>query len=290
MPVDYEVCNRINVAGVLMDIHPDNLWVEYGTFVSDEAGREPDVSVRCVAAGSIKKPAGKIVSDGHYQWIAHADDQHRISVAYSRANEFYRPEVLVSSTREWKNVSIKYKDNCSQTRFDVGTALGAVVFASKLLFLNGLVIHASAIKLNGRAIVLSAPSGTGKSTQAKLWATHRGVTILNDDTPCLRVENGEVQAYGTPWCGSKNIFVNDSAPVSAIVVLEQGKENVVRKLSAEETVSRFLPRCFLPYHDTQFMKAALAIFEKVISRVPVYLYSCRPDSSAVDYLEEQLAL
>ena len=46
-----------------------------------------------------------------------------------------------------------------------------------LLQHGGLLLHASLIKFNEKAVAFAGPSGVGKSTQAELWHTHMGAEI-----------------------------------------------------------------------------------------------------------------
>lgn len=55
-----------------------------------------------------------------------------------------------------------------------------------LLSRQGLLLHASFIRWQDRGILFSAPSGTGKSTQADLWVRHRGAEVINGDRAALR--------------------------------------------------------------------------------------------------------
>src|SRR5574344_200786 len=57
---------------------------------------------------------------------------------------------------------------------------------------NGFFLHCSCLELNNHAFIFTAPSGTGKSTHTALWRKHFGksVTMINDDKPIVRLENG----------------------------------------------------------------------------------------------------
>lgn len=61
------------------------------------------------------------------------------------------------------------------------------VFASlfalerRMLQKDSFILHSAYIRHRGRAILFSAPSGTGKSTQASLWAQYAGAEIINGD-------------------------------------------------------------------------------------------------------------
>ena len=49
-----------------------------------------------------------------------------------------------------------------------------------------VILHSSFISRQGEGILFTAPSGTGKSTQADLWKRHEeGVTIINGDRSIL---------------------------------------------------------------------------------------------------------
>src|SRR5699024_19054 len=70
-----------------------------------------------------------------------------------------------------------------------------------LLSRQGLLLHASFIRWQARGILFSAPSGTGKSTQADLWVRHRGAEVINGDRAALRRSAGRWRAYGLPYAG-----------------------------------------------------------------------------------------
>ena len=106
----------------------------------------------------------------------------------------------------------------------------------KLLEENIILFHCSAIEIDGKALLFTAPSGTGKSTHTRLWREVFGdrVTMINDDKPLLFIPkntNGEmsdnVKVYGTPYAGKDGLQTNTSASVSAIIVLHQAKENTI---------------------------------------------------------------
>ena len=89
----------------------------------------------------------------------------------------------------------------SEQKMPFEGSAGEVLFRTSLLCCDGIVIHSSAIELDGNGILFSAPSGTGKSTQANLWREHKGAVVLNGDRPALRTLDGSVYVYGTLWSG-----------------------------------------------------------------------------------------
>lgn len=159
-----------------------------------------------------------------------------------------------------------------------------------LMALNRRVIlHSSYIAWKGKGIVFSAPSGTGKSTQAELWRRHRpGTEIINGDRSILTCERGVPEVYGLPLCGSSGIAVNKSFPLGAVVVLRQAKTNTVRRLGVREAVSLIYSECGLSLWDRDAAANVLDVVSEIAESVPVYCLSCLPHSSAVDVMERAL--
>lgn len=87
----------------------------------------------------------------------------------------------------------------------LGEALSSmlrILYAQAALVRDAVSVHASCVSLEGRGYLFLGRSGTGKSTHARRWMeAFPGCRLLNDDNPVLRVEDGTVTAYGTPWSG-----------------------------------------------------------------------------------------
>ena len=118
------------------------------------------------------------------------------------------------------------------------------VFASlfalerRMLQKDSFILHSAYIRHRGRAILFSAPSGTGKSTQASLWAQYAGAEIINGDRALLQKVQDCWMARGWPVCGTSGICQNADARLSAVVLLRQAKKNAVRRLSRGEAFLR----------------------------------------------------
>ena len=143
-----------------------------------------------------------------------------------------------------------------------------------------LLLHASLVEVDGRAVAFTASSGTGKSTQADLWAAHLGATIMNGDRAFLRRCGDGWVAYGSPWAGSSPYVRNLSAPLAAVVALEQAPENAIRRIRGPELVGRLYNNLRYPLWDEGATACSLASFDALAREVPVYLLSCRPDVEA----------
>ena len=152
-----------------------------------------------------------------------------------------------------------------------------------------LMLHAAFIRWQGKGILFTAPSGTGKSTQAELWKKYEGADILNGDRAAVRRdESGCWQAYGLPYAGSSGIYRNEKAPVLMIVVLRQSKENRIRSLGMMEIVQFLYPETTVHHWEPDFVEKALTLLTELAGAVPFYLLECRPDAEAVEVLKNVL--
>ena len=147
-----------------------------------------------------------------------------------------------------------------------------------------LFFHASQIALSGTGILFTAPSGTGKTTQARLWNRFRNARILCND----RTLTDGLTTYGFPVDGSEPVCSGERCRLGAIVVLAQAQENAVCRLKARQILPRLLPQLVLDTWDPNAAARASELLLDLISHTPVYLLECTPDESAVQCLEQQL--
>ena len=140
---------------------------------------------------------------------------------------------------------------------------------------GGFFLHCSCLRIDGEAVVFTAPSGTGKSTHAALWRRHFGdrVEMINDDKPLVREENGRFVIYGTPWNGKHRIGNNISAPIAAVFFLEQAKENSAEPLSAFNSLGMLMQQTVLPTKREDMAKL-LDMLGRFIENTPMYKLRC----------------
>lgn len=63
-------------------------------------------------------------------------------------------------------------------------------------------MHGTVVDHNGQAYMFTAPSGTGKTTHAKLWLDNLpDAFIVNGDKPFIIAGDEQPKACGTPWAG-----------------------------------------------------------------------------------------
>lgn len=151
-----------------------------------------------------------------------------------------------------------------------------------------LVLHCAYMQRGESAILFSAPSGTGKTTQATLWEKHRGTRVVNGDKSLLSKTDGTWTANGWPVCGSSQVCHNESMPIRAIVMLSQGKENKITKLSPFQAFSQIYSQITINFWNRQAQQRAMDLIEDLVTSVPVYHLSCTISEEAVQTLEQAL--
>ena len=97
-----------------------------------------------------------------------------------------RPYALCQKPIE-HNATLVYVDAHYLPLFPADTIFGSILSLEKrMYFHNSFILHSAYICVNGKAVLFTAPSGGGKSTQAKLWADHRGARTINGDRTLLQ--------------------------------------------------------------------------------------------------------
>lgn len=159
-----------------------------------------------------------------------------------------------------------------------------------LLEHSRVFFHGTAFAWQGRAWILTAPPGTGKTTQYCRWAMlyPDEVQLLNGDKPILECTDDGITVHHSPWRGKENMGQEFSAPLGGIILLEQAKENKIKRLGKEAIVPIFLQ--FLYKVNYESVKKVFEIEDKMLHSVPVFkLYNLGDEASTRlchDTLEE----
>ena len=162
-------------------------------------------------------------------------------------------------------------------REEIESWLLAKSMFSWLMSHDAMLLHASAVAMDGRAYLFVAPSGTGKSTHAALWRQRFGpdrATVLNDDKPLIRLDGqGRFQVCGSPWCGKEHLRVNAEVPLQAVCRLVQGTENRISLLSPGDAALCVLSQTYLP-ETAERLDKGLALIDRLVGAIPVYSLEC----------------
>lgn len=149
-------------------------------------------------------------------------------------------------------------------------------------------LHSSLVRYRDEAVLFTAPSGTGKSTQADLWEKYENADILNGDRSMIRKVDGRWEAFGAPFAGSSRIYRNESAPIRAIVILRQAPENTIETLKPAEAFRLVYSETILPRWNTLAHSSVISIISRLCAEVSVRILRCTPDQRAVNLLKEEV--
>lgn len=158
----------------------------------------------------------------------------------------------------------------------------------RLIGKGGLVLHCAYTKYRGEAILFSAPSETGKTTQANLWGKYRGSETVNGDRSLLQVVSGRWTAQGWPVCGTSEICHNEAVPIRAIVMLSQAKEDTVRRLSPMEAFPQLYSQITVNTWNRGYVAQDMSLIDSLVSQVPLYHLACTISENAVACLENAI--
>ena len=153
---------------------------------------------------------------------------------------------------------------------------------------DALVLHCAYMQREGKAILFSAPSGTGKTTQATLWEKHRGTRVVNGDKSLIRCVDGVWTAGGWPVCGSSGVCHNESMPIRAIVMLSQEKENAIARLTPFAAFSQIYSQITVNFWNRGAQQRAMDLIEHLVTHTPAYHLGCTISEEAVACLEGAL--
>jgi len=158
--------------------------------------------------------------------------------------------------------------------------------ALEMLQQGVFVMHASVIEVEGEGYAFLAPSGTGKTTQTRLWLEHFGsaARVVNGDKPLIRVvfdgEELKFIAYGTPWCGKEGMGCNASVPLKALFLLERAIEPSCIPADQDYSIDRIFRQMLLPEHPEQMVQL-LTLADRLIETLPAYILRCNMADESV---------
>ena len=156
------------------------------------------------------------------------------------------------------------------------------LIAERIIEYDVLLMHGSVLCMDGEAYMFTAPSGTGKSTHARLWRETFGdrVFMINDDKPMLKIRGDGVSAYGTPWNGKHNLSRNTSAPLRAIALLKRAEENRIEPMPKTEAFAVLISQA-LSVRDPAKMTQILKLETQLLDHVKFYTLYCNMEPDAV---------
>lgn len=147
--------------------------------------------------------------------------------------------------------------------------------ARQLLDKDILLLHGSAVAVEGQGYLFTADCGTGKSTHTRLWREVFGsrAVMVNDDKPFVQLTEHGAFLHGSPWSGKHGLDTNVTVPLKGICILRRGTENRIWDISPEEAASMLRKQCNAP--DSPLV-------DRLGEIVPLWQMECTKDPRAAE--------
>lgn len=177
----------------------------------------------------------------------------------------------------------------NELKFDpIFTSLFAL--ERRMIERKSLTLHCAYLQVQNSAILFSAPSGTGKSTQANLWEQYEQGKTINGDRGLLHKVNDQWFVGGWPVCGTSKICNNITLPIKAIVMLSQSTQNHLESLKGIKAIQSLYAQTTINYWNQTFVNQSLDLLEDIITHIPIYHLSCDISLEAVNCLKEKITI
>ncbi len=251
-------------------------------------GRDPEQIIRTRCVQHIPVPEGELVQQVKHVNVVRLADGRLCRYTQGRYPDGSLGPVLfaITCTSDYTQVDIdlyakRRHSVFSQTDFEY--MYTGAAFHNRLATLGGGVLHSSSIAYKRQGIAFSAPSGTGKSTHTGLWKEVFGdaVEIINDDKPAIHFVGEQAMLSGTPWSGKTALNRPMTVPLRAIVFIERGEENAIRRLDTVQSMFCLTSQICRPYYDEVLGIKMLDFTERVLANVPIYRLNCNISHEAV---------
>lgn len=159
--------------------------------------------------------------------------------------------------------------------------------STSLVSYKTILFHGSAIMVNNKGIIFTAPSGTGKSTHSEKWNRLFGAKYINDDKPYISVKD-EFFVHGSPWMGVHHLGNNVSYPLSAICIICRSENNRIERVQKKDVFSELIKQTYMP-KDCKNAKEILSLVSQLSCGVEVYKLYCNTDDEAANVAYNSLA-
>lgn len=161
-------------------------------------------------------------------------------------------------------------------------------FVSALLNFDAMILHSSFVICDGQAVLFTAPSGGGKSTQAQLWEQYKGARIINGDRAVIKKCGDGWYVYSLPLCGSSGICLKRSAKLAVTAVVEKSADDAVLEMSNAEKLTAVFPQITVENYKPQEFAHALDLEDAFIRECGIVKLKCTPTDKAVTALEKYI--
>lgn len=238
-------------------------------------------SIDIAKLGNLQTLSESYIADSNSDSRFYATENGYLYSIVSRGDNQQPALFYINSTTDSIITDIKPSDNISLAMLRFGIW---VMFGTVLLKYNAVAIHSSVIVADGRGVLFLGESGTGKSTHTRLWRENiEGARLLNDDSPIVRILDGEVRVYGSPWSGKTPCYKSEFYPMAGLCRLSQAPHNRIVRLSNLSAIGALLPSCPPIFaHDSALQDMICTTVGDIVRSTKAYHLECLPNSEAAE--------
>jgi hypothetical protein len=146
------------------------------------------------------------------------------------------------------------------------------------------IVHGAGAGIGGKGFIFTGHADSGKSTLSTILAQFDGIEPLSDERVVVRPSGQLYSVFGTPWYSDAKIAANLNFPLTAILHIHHGKENLIIPCAPERALRLILPQIMIPWYDPKTVALLLDVCGDIVERVPAYDLYFRPNRSAVESL------
>jgi hypothetical protein len=148
---------------------------------------------------------------------------------------------------------------------------------------GGFLVHAASAIRGGKAFLFSGVSGAGKTTISRLAPPD--ATLLTDEISYVRSDGDRYVACGTPFAGElARVGENQSAPLSAVYLLEKGPGNRIDPIPQAEAIRRLLRNILFFANDPVLVELVFQSAYEFVNSVPIQRLTFVPDERVWDLI------
>lgn len=189
---------------------------------------------------------------------------------YLVESDHFDEEIIISDERAHEFTCSYNLNNWNDEIFFVLD--GAV---NKILKYNKAFYHGVAVKIHNKCYLITAPSGTGKTTQYRnlrsLYTNE--IKIINGDKPILDFSKKDIWLYSSPWTGKEGYGEKTDARLDGIIILSQGSTNTIQRLSPHAAILHILAQFLYNAYSVKDIETICRMTEQILKSVPIWYYT-----------------
>lgn len=238
----------------------------------------PNHSIKVIVKDNIENSLNKTKSFSY-------KDDFNITHIYTISNNNITSHI--THDNKYQNIYINVNKSVIKDLNRAVYILSGIMFLEIAIYNNYFPLHATSITLNNKTYLISAPSGTGKSTIRKNFLKLYNATIINDDKPLLKFINNEVYVVGSPFSGEDMINDNMNTKLSGIIFLNRGSNNKLESINKKDFINLLIKNTYRTKSKDAFNQM-IKHTELLVDNIPAMKFYATKDTSAAKHLYNKL--